>query len=334
MIACGIDGPNRGGTILAAADSQATPVRPGAAGTTRYRKLAPVGRSDLLMVANANASGLGRKREIVARAASLLQGFGARVETRWTWSPGELDELVSEEERRVVLVGGDGTLHAVANVAGHKPELAVLPRGRANNIARALGVPLDLRAAARLAVEGVAFPLDGISVEAPELTMIAIEGVSVGFHAQARARYRGVNSADTAAGAAAALSAFAHFEPVSVALEIDGELEVRRVGQLFVVNFPFFGPHLPVAPGADPGDGLLEVVEIDARGRLDLAVELARLKRGTHLGHGGVRVRHAGRVRIATAGRSPVVADTTVLNSGPVELAVRPHSVRVVARAR
>jgi diacylglycerol kinase (ATP) len=297
-------------------------------------RLTQAGRPDLFLIANGNASGLGGKRDTVDRAASLLRALGARVETRWTASPAELDELVSEEERRIVLVGGDGTLHAVANIDGHKPEIALLPRGRANNIAHALGVPLDLKFAARLAVQGTARPLDGISVEAPERTMTAIEGVSVGFHAQARARYRGVNSADTAAGVAAALSAFAHFEPISVALEIDGELEVRRLGQLFVVNFPYFGPRLPVAPYADPGDGLLEVVEFDAGGRPSLAVELARLRRRTHLRHKGVRVRTARQIQIATGGRSPVIADTTVLSSGSVQLAVRPRTVHVVAPAR
>jgi diacylglycerol kinase (ATP) len=310
------------------------------AGETGVRRLQPAlssppaGRSSLLLVANANASGLGRRREAVDAAVSLLRGFGAQVETRLTDDPRELDELVSEQERRVVLIGGDGTLHAVANVHGHKPEIALLPRGRANNIARALGVPLDLRSAARLAVQGIAHPLDGIAVEAPELSLTALEGVSVGFHAQARARYHAVNSADTAAGTAAALSAFAHFEPISVALEIDGELEVRRLGQLFVVNFPFFGPRLPVARGADPGDGALEVVELDAARRSSLAVELARLRRGTHLGHHGARIRSASRVRIATGGQSPIVADTTVITRGPVELAVKPRTIRVVGPGR
>jgi diacylglycerol kinase (ATP) len=312
--------------------SRATVAGLGPRGAPRERlRLAPAGHSNLLLVANANASGLDGKRETVDRAASLLRSLGARVETRWTASPGELEQLVSEEERRVVLIGGDGTLHAVANIDGHKPEVALLPRGRANNIAHGLGVPLDLESAARLAVQGIARPIDGISVESPELTMTAVEGVSLGFHAQARARYHGVNSADTAAGIAAAVSAFAHFEPVTVALALDGECELRRLGQLFVVNFPFFGPRLPVAPGADPGDGTLEIVELDAVRRSTLAVELARLRRGTHVGHRGVRIRTARRIRIATRGRSPVVADTTVLHSGPVELTVQPRAVDVVA---
>src|SRR5918994_1854277 len=295
-------------------------------GARRLRRATP-GRPSVLLLANGNASGIRGHLEAIEQAAFLLRSWGARVEATRTCSPHELDHLVSEEERRVVLLGGDGTLHAVANVHGHKPEVALLPLGRANNIARALGVPLDLDAAARLAVHGRPRDLDGISVQAADRSMIALEGVSVGFHAQARARYRGVNSPDTAAGVSAALRALARFAPVAVALEVDGELEVRRVGQLFVVNFPLFGPRLPVAPSADPSDGLLELVELDARGRISLAAQFARLQRGTHLGRDGVRIRPALRVRIATD--SPVVADTTIL-SGPVELAVQPRTIRVV----
>src|ERR687896_1336957 len=157
--------------MLDLAKSRATAADQAGHRTPRERlRLAPVARPHLLLVANVNASGVAGKRETVDLAASLLRGFGAEVELRWTASPRELDELVSEEERRVVLIGGDGTLHAVANINGHKPEVALLPRGRANNIARALGVPLDLRSSARLAVQGVAHPLDGIAIEAPELS--------------------------------------------------------------------------------------------------------------------------------------------------------------------
>ena len=53
-----------------------------------------------------------------------------------------------------MLLGGDGSLHAAANVPGPKPELAIIPAGGANNVARSLGVPVDLAAAARLAVAG------------------------------------------------------------------------------------------------------------------------------------------------------------------------------------
>jgi len=285
----------------------------------------------LLLVANANASGLAGQREVVDGVVGALTRWGGRVEKRLTGSIDELNAVVSEEERRVVLLGGDGSLHAAANVPGAKPELALLPAGKANNVARELGIPTDLDAAARLAVHGESRAIDAIVATAGTTRYVAIEGVSVGYHALARARYRAANSADLAAGVAAAATAFARFHPVSLALESDGTLELATVGQLFVANFPLFGYGLQVAPGADPSDGLLDAVAIEVGGRAGIVPMLAHLRDGSHLERPTARRWNVRRIRIATGGRSPVIADTTNLGTGPVELTVEPGALRVVA---
>jgi diacylglycerol kinase family enzyme len=167
----------------------------------RLRSLSP----HLLLVANGNASGLGRHPELVQDAARLLRTAGARVESLVTSTLDELAFVLAGAERRVVLLGGDGSLHAAANTPGLKPELALIPGGKANNVARSLGIPLDLDAAARLAVGGRAHSIDAIAAQSATGRYLAVEGVSVGFHAQARSQYRAKNSADTAAGIRAGL---------------------------------------------------------------------------------------------------------------------------------
>ena len=94
--------------------------------------------------------------------------------------------------QRVVLVGGDGTLHAAANAPLRRlPELALVPAGRANNIARALGIPDQPRAAAsRWRQPGPARPLDALRVATPDRFVYALEAVSAGFQAEARPAYR------------------------------------------------------------------------------------------------------------------------------------------------
>ena len=295
----------------------------------RLRSTSP----QLLLVANANASGLAGNRERVTAAADALRRHGGRVETRLTTSLDELAGVVTEESRRLVLLGGDGSVHAAANVGGADPELALLPAGKANNLARGLGVPLELDAAARLAVSGAPRAIDAIVARSGDRRMLAVEGVSVGYHALARARYRATNSADLGAGARAAVAALADFRPFPVAIESDGEVEILTVGQLFAANFPLYGPGLQVAPGADPSDGLLDLVAIEMRGRASVPATLARLRRGTHLGRPGARHWRAARVRIATRGRSPVIADTTNLGDGAVELTVAPAALSLVVPA-
>jgi diacylglycerol kinase (ATP) len=283
-----------------------------------------------LLVANANASGFRKHPELVRLARRVLEAVdGHPIEVRLTGSIEELGQAALEEERRLVLLGGDGTLHALANLPGPKPEVALLPNGGANNVARSLGIPIDLRAAAELAVHGRARPIDAIVASSGRRRYVAVEGISVGFHALARARYRAVNSTDTLAALTAAASALRRFRPVCVAVEADGEAMVGRIGQLFVANTPLFG-----APDADPSDGYLDLVRIETRGRASLLAALARLRRGTHAASPGVSFTRARRVRITTRGRSPVIADTVDLGPGPVDLIVEPAALAVVAPAR
>jgi diacylglycerol kinase (ATP) len=286
------------------------------------------------MVANANASGIVRHPEVVDGARRLLRSTGARVDVHLTSTINELGELLSEAGRRVVLLGGDGSLHAAANLPGPKPELALMPAGRANNVARSLGIPTDLSAAARLAVAGATRPLDLIAARTATRRHLVVEGVSAGFHALARADYHGTNSSDVGAAVRAGIGAVARFKPLVVGLEVDGEFQVLRIGQLFAANLPLFGPGLHVAPGADPADGLIDVVAIDVAGRRSLIPLASRLRRGDHLGRPGVTRVSARKIRIATGGRSPIIADTTNLGSGTVELTVLPGALEIVGADR
>jgi diacylglycerol kinase (ATP) len=284
---------------------------------------------ELVLVVNANASGVRRDPELVSRAAFALRGAGAKVELRVTESAGELAAVAADPDRRLVLLGGDGTVHAFANLPFAGAEAAVLPVGGANNIARSLGIPLDLARAAAVAARGRARSLDLVEARSSERRVLAVEGVSVGFHAVARARYSAVNSTDLRAAVGAGFSAIRAYHPAPVALELDGDAELAPLGQLFVANLPFYGPRLAVAPDADPADGLLDVVRIPARGRLDTVTALASLRRGRD--PRDLSRTRASRVRISTGGRSPVIADTTDLGTGPVDLTILRAALRIVA---
>jgi diacylglycerol kinase (ATP) len=306
------------------------PERPwGAARPRPLRRPAPA--PDLVLVANGRASGIQAHPELVELAARALRAHGGRTEVRLTTSLGELADALVPDGRRVVLMGGDGSLHAAANIPGPKPELALVPAGKANNVATALGIPRDVEAAARLAASGRARPVDAIAVESADgRRHVAVEGVSVGFHALARAEYRSENSADTLAGIKAGVGALARFGSMTLAVEHDGTLELLRAAQLFVVNFPLFGPSLRVAPGADPGDGLLDLVALEAGSRHELLGLVPHLRAGTHLDRPGVRHLRARTLRLASGGRSPFIADTTTLGTGSVRLTVEQGALELV----
>jgi diacylglycerol kinase (ATP) len=305
-----------------------TPTPPAA--RARRSTLAVV-RREIELVVNARASGNGGAPTIAARAAAALSDAGGRVRTHVTADEGELAAVVrGAESRRLVLVGGDGTVHALANLdLPAAPAAALLPAGRANNIARALGIPVDWRAAASLAVRGRPAPVDALQVATPHRTVVAVEGVSAGFHAAARHRYTGTNSADLAAGVRALAAELRSFRQREVVLRADGApLFSGPAAQVFLSNLPFFGFGFHVDPEADPSDARLEAMVLEAATRRDVVRLLAAARTGRHLERGDVTWRRAMRVELTEP--LPLVADAQPLGITTASVTVAAAHLRLV----
>jgi diacylglycerol kinase (ATP) len=287
-------------------------------------------RRELELIVNANASG-SAAGETAARAVAALTSAGARVRVHVTADEAALEAAVrGADGRRLVLVGGDGTVHALANLGlGAPPSVALLPAGRANNIANALGIPVDWHAAARLAVRGRSAAVDALRVVTPERTVFAVEGVSGGFHAAARHRYTGENSADLVAGVRALAAELLAFRPGRLALRADGGATVeRRAAQVFLSNLPLFGFGFRVDPMADPADGRLEAIVLDAATRRDVVRLLAAARSGAHLTRAGVTWTRAARVELRRP--LPLVADAEPLGVTTATVSVAPSHLRLV----
>ena len=289
-------------------------------------------RGEVQLVVNGLASGNGSADEVVARATGALRDAGARVRALVTADEEELAAAVrGADDRRVVLVGGDGTVHALANVdLPALPPAALLPAGRANNIARALGIPVDWRAAAELAVRGRATGVDLLEVVTPSRRLFAVEGVSGGFHAAARHRYTGDNSADLAAGARALVAELAAFRTHLVDLRADGAPAFDGpAAQVFLSNLPLFGFGFEVNPLGDPADGRLEAIVLEASTRRGVVRLLSAARRGAHLDREGVRSMRATRAHLEAP--IPLVADAQPLGITTATVTVAPGRLRLVA---
>lgn len=286
------------------------------------------------MAVNRNASGLEDPETTGRELVAVLEELGARASAVVTDSEGELwDVLRSAEAQggRVVLVGGDGTVHAAANAPLRRlPELALVPTGRANNVARALGIPTGRAGALRVAAGAVTRPVDALRVATPDRFVYAVEAVSAGFQAEARAGYEAENSADLRQGLRALVRALRRYRPytASIKLDVDG-MRSPQAAQIFLSNLPYFGFGFEVDPGADPSDGRLEAILIEARGRGRLLRLLAAARRGRHIGRRGVRRESAGRARLTEP--LPLVADAVPLGVTTATVSVEPARLRVAS---
>ena len=285
----------------------------------------------VLAVVNGSASGARDPDVLLANVSRAIADAGASVEGTVTRSEDELAEvLAGAGGRRVALVGGDGTLHSAVNQEVELPDLAIVPTGRANNIARALGVPLDLAGAASVAANAFSRPLDLLRVDTPSGREWCVEGVSAGLQADARSRYDGENSGDVRGGVQAFASALRAFHPYDVTLHGDGGFSYEGgAAQVFLSNLPYFGFGFQVDPVARPRDGLLEAIVLEAESRIDVARLMWSVYRGRHLRRPGVRF---ARVRDAVlSGTVPLAGDGTPLGSGSATVSVEQGRVRVAA---
>jgi diacylglycerol kinase family enzyme len=77
----------------------------------------------------------------------------------------EVKAAVADGARRILVAGGDGSIGSAAGViAGTGIELAILPCGTLNHLARDLALPLNLEEAAHVAKTGHSVPVDAAVV--------------------------------------------------------------------------------------------------------------------------------------------------------------------------
>ncbi|MFW6773569.1 diacylglycerol/lipid kinase family protein [Nocardioides sp. CPCC 205120] len=142
----------------------------------------------LLVITNATAGT--SDEETLEQALAVLRAE-ASVEVQATSNPGELDGVLHRAgSRRIVVAGGDGSLHAVVTALHRRNELGdrvlgLLPLGTGNDFARGAGIPLDIEDAARVVLQGEVRPVDLL---VDELGGVVVNNVHVGAGAQASRR--------------------------------------------------------------------------------------------------------------------------------------------------
>jgi diacylglycerol kinase family enzyme len=182
--------------------------------------------------------------------------------------------------RRVLVAGGDGSIGAAAAVlANRDTELAILPSGTLNHLAKDIGLPLNLEDAARFALDGAAAPADAGFVNHRLFVNTSSVGAYVTFVRLRERLERRIGYG--AASFIAALRLLYRLPVFSVTLEVDGEAREYLTPLVFVgvgereLKLPTLGARLP---HGRPG---LHVMIIRRRsGARTLALALAAAARG------------------------------------------------------
>jgi diacylglycerol kinase family enzyme len=174
------------------------------------------------------------------------------------------ETALAEADGLVVVAGGDGTVgRVIAEMPDRSVPVAILPLGSANNIARSFNV-----AGAPYELAEILHPLYwqrlGIgTVRGPWGRRRFVE--AVGFGPLARMmkmpsldKAEGVDS--LRGGRDALRKIMRKARPLDIDARIDGKPLPADIVAIEIMNITYTGPGLPLAPSADPGDRMLEVV--------------------------------------------------------------------------
>lgn len=294
-------------------------------------------------------SGGGTAPGVVVPVARRLREGGAAVEVTYTSSAADVPPLVKAATAAgsvVVAVGGDGMLSSVAGeVAEAGGVLAVLPAGRGNDFVRQLDLPREAEAQARLLETGEPRPIDLLAVSGGDAEALVAGSVYCGVDARAGEL---VNRSHWLPSKlqypVATVRALATYRPFDLAVTLEGDGGVQhsqhRAACVVVANSGFYGKGVHIAPDAVVDDGLLDVVVIEAAGRLDLIRSLPKAYDGSHVDLDEVTVIRGRRVTISgtydSGARVPAGADGEPLGSlgtpaAPLTVEIRPGAVRILS---
>jgi diacylglycerol kinase family enzyme len=125
------------------------------------------------------------------------------------------------------------------------------------------------------------------------------------------------------------LAVFARWKNTEVHVSVDGETRAARMHEVVVANGRYLGGGMLMTPDAEPDDGLFDVLLIGDVTKLDLAMTMPKIYRGTHLPHPKAELLRGASVTVESAVPLPVELDGEQPGTTPVRFDVVPNALRL-----
>ncbi len=229
----------------------------------------------------------------------------------------------------IVAAGGDGTvIRCVGPAIARNLPLGIIPLGTFNDLARTLGIPLDVNHAVQVIERGHEHVIDVGYVNGKYFVNEASIGIS--------ARIARLQTPELKqrfglfAVIVTALQAYRHSQPIHAEVVYDGKVENFKTIQLTVANSNHFGGFLNVE-GAAIDDEWLDLYSVEIESFRE-AFGIARaMFSGKRLSVPGLRTLRAKSFEVRTRHPHHIAADAEPAGTTPATFQVRPKALRVYA---
>jgi YegS/Rv2252/BmrU family lipid kinase len=282
------------------------------------------------------ASGAGKTLKLVPRVMEALRAQGRPFDLHLTSRPGEGTDVARQfaldGAAVVIAVGGDGTIHEVANgllASGRDVPLGLVPSGHGSDFVRTAGIPKSVEEAVARACGGTTRRIDvGLATFDDGTARHFLNVAGLGFDAEVAQRVLKTRlPGSTLPYLVAVAGALARYQNIAIDAEADGEAISEIAVFVVVANARYFAGGLQIAPMAAVDDGLLDFAVIGDFAKVELLRQVPSVYRGRHVNHPKFFHRRAKSIRIETAQPARIQVDGELAGSAPVTFTVVPGAL-------
>jgi YegS/Rv2252/BmrU family lipid kinase len=225
----------------------------------------------------------------------------------------------------------------VNGVAGRDAvELATIPLGTGMDFGRTYGIPTKFDDAVRLAASGKARTIDAGRVRyrtwaGEEAERWFANVGSVGMSGAVAQRANGMSKAlgGKVTFFYALTRVFLEWQNTEVTVTLDDATRTGRMHDVIVANGRWHGGGMMLAPGAEPDDGVFEVVLIGDIGKVDFMTTAPKIYKGNHVHHPKVEVLRSARVEVTAPETLPIELEGEQVGTTPATFEVVPGALKV-----
>lgn len=205
-------------------------------------------------------SGKGKAGSMRKPVEQLARQLGADLHVHLVQHPGDgtrfAQQAVAQGAHRVITIGGDGTLNAVAaGLVGTGVPLGIVPMGSGNGYARSLGLPRDPEAALQLAFTGTARQMDVCYLN----DRLFLGTAGIGFDARVAWEFDQTQGRGMWNYAKLIIKHVLGAKPMRTVTKANNLTREDHVLMLVFCNTREFGNGAVISPGSRPDDGLAEL---------------------------------------------------------------------------
>jgi YegS/Rv2252/BmrU family lipid kinase len=308
-------------------------------------------QSESLIIVNPAAGGGKAGREWPSISTQLTTA-GLKHEAVFTQGGGDATvmcrDALQRGVRRVIVVGGDGTLNETANGffdengVPSRPiaqaSLGIIPLGTGSDFARSLGIKRGARAIPTL-LGGVTVPIDvGLVTRTlpnghdEQRIFVNVADVGIGAETARRVNEGGKRLGPALSYLVGAVQAINRYHPSLASITVDDAPGIEQLASIIVVaNLRYFGGGMQVAPRASYEDGLFDLLWVGGASKRRLMFDLLpRVYAGKHLGHPQVNMRRASRISIMCQPPLPLEVDGEPFGTTPATFTLVPGILPVI----